>query len=551
MKCKSKLLAAQVSKHKFARSFCDRCVNHFSNKPALEKHLKYCSNHDAVRIDFSEHKDNIDSSVFLKSKNYKRAMRVPFVIYADFECYTKKMSTCCPDNRKSYTKQFQHHMPSGDCFLIKCFDDNLFEPVLVQYTAKSSDEDVTKTFIKSLESSIKDIYKKIKFKKNLIWTKKDKRSYRKATNCHICEGELFHDKVGDHCHLSGKFRGAAHNNCNLEYQIPKFFPVVFHNLAGYGSYIFVKNLGMTEGKINCISKNEENHISFTKQIEVDPFESNGKTISVKRDIRFSDSFKFMATSLDSLVKNLPANTFNDLSYFYGDTRMKLELLKRKGVYPYDYIGTFEKLSEKQLPPRQDFYSELNESEISENDYTHAQKVWETFEMKTLQDYHDLYLKTDVLLLADVFENFRDVCQENYKLNPAWYYTAPGLAWDAALKITKVELEILADADMLIMIEKGIRGGVSMISTRYGKANNPYMGDSYDLNQPTKYISYLDANNLYGWAMCKPLPTHRLERVGQDELNNWKKLSDGEGTGCILEVDLSIPKNYINYITIIH
>ena len=183
---------------------------------------------------------------------------------------------------------------------------------------------------------------------------------------------------------------------------------------------------MTEGKINCISKNEENHIYFMKQIEVDPFESNGKTISVKRDIRFSDSFKFMATSLDSLVKNLPANTFNDLSYFYGDTRMKLELLKRKGVYPYDYMDTFEKLSEKQLPPRQDFYSELNESEISENDYTHAQKVWETFEMKTLQDYHDLYLKTDVLLLADVFENFRDVCRENYKLNPAWYYTAQDL-----------------------------------------------------------------------------------------------------------------------------
>ena len=113
--------------------------------------------------------------------------------------------------------------------------------------------------------------------------------------------------------------------------------------------------------------------------------------------------------------------------------------------------------------------------------------------------------------------------------------------DAALKVTKVELELLADADMLLMIEKGIRGSVSMISTRYGKANNPYMGDSYDPNQPTKYISYLDANNLYGWAMCKPLPTHRLEWMGQDELSNWKKLSDGEGTGRILEVDLEYSK----------
>ena len=155
----------------------------------------------------------------------------------------------------------------------------------------------------------------------------------------------------------------------------------------------------------------------------------------------------MATSLDSLASNLPDNMFNNLSYFYEEQdnyKAKLKLLKRKSVYPYDYMDCFEKLSES-------FYSELNKSGISEDNYTHAQKVWESFEMKTLQDYHDLYLKTDVLLLADVFENFRDVCQKNYGLDPAWYYTAPGLAWDAALKVTKVKLELLADPDMLLMI----------------------------------------------------------------------------------------------------
>ena len=204
----------------------------------------------------------------------------------------------------------------------------------------------------------------------------------------------------------------------------------------------------------------------------------------------------MATSLDSLASNLEDNMFNNLSYFYEE-QAKLKLLKRKGVYPYDYMNSFERLSETTLPPIESFYSELNKSSISEDNYTQVQNVCETFEMETLQDYHDLYLKTDVLLLADVFENFRDVCKENYGLDPAWYYTDPGLAWDAALKVTKVELELLADPDKLLMIEKGIRGGVSMISTGYGKANNPYMGDSYDPNQTTKYISYLDANNLYG------------------------------------------------------
>ena len=175
-------------------------------------------------------------------------------------------------------------------------------------------------------------------------------------------------------------------------------------------------------------------------------------------------------------------------------------------------------------------------DISDEDYEHARKVWKTFNMKTLKDYHDLYNEAEVFLLADVFENFRDICIENYELDPAHYYTAPGLAWDAALKVTKVELELLTDIDMLHMVEKGIRGGVSMISTRYGKANNKYMGDSFDSNKPSKYIQYLDANNLYGWAMSKFLPTHGFKWMEEDERNNWKNYS------CILEVDLEYPKS---------
>ena len=141
------------------------------------------------------------------------------------------------------------------------------------------------------------------------------------------------------------------------------------------------------------------------------------------------------------------------------------------------------------------------------------RIREMFEMKTLKKYHNLYNQVDVLLLADVFENFRDTCIKNYKLDPAHYYTAPGLAWDAALKITEVELELLSDINMLLMVEKGIRGGVSMISNRYGKANNEYMGDMFVASETSKYIAYLDANNLYGWAMSKPLPTHVL--------NGWR------------------------------
>ena len=157
-------------------------------------------------------------------------------------------------------------------------------------------------------------------------------------------------------------------------------------------------------------------------------------------------------------------------------------------------------------------------------------------MKNLEDYHNSYNQFDVLLLADVFANFRDICIKNYNLDPAHYYTAPGLAWDAALKVTEVKLELLSDPDMLLMVEKGIRGGISMISNRYGKANNKYMGDRFDNREPSKYITYLDANNLYGWAMSKSLPMHGFKWMKVSELETWENYS------CIVEVDSEYPRS---------
>jgi len=189
-------------------------------------------------------------------------------------------------------------------------------------------------------------------------------------------------------------------------------------------------------------------------------------------------------------------------YYKGE---QFELLRKKGVYPYEWIN-IEIQRDGELPPKEAFYSKLNECGISDEDYTHAQNVWNSFKCKTFRDYHDLYNVSDVLLLADIFENFRSVCLQAYKLDPARYYTSPGLGWDAMLKMTKVELELLSDYDVLLIIKKGIRGGISMISNRYGKATNIYMGEKFHSEKPSSYITYLDANNLYGWAMSQKLPT---------------------------------------------
>ena len=193
------------------------------------------------------------------------------------------------------------------------------------------------------------------------------------------------------------------------------------------------------------------------------------------------------------------------------------------------------MTKQNFHKKEAFFSKLNGEGVSDEDYEHAQRVWKEFDMKCFWHYHDLYNLSDVLLWADVFEKFRYVCPKNYGLDPAWCYTAPGLAWDAALKITNANPELLSDPDMLPMVEKGIRGGISVITRRHGKANNLYIGEKYNESEATKYISYLDANNLYGWAMMKNLPAHLFEWMNENELMRWKKF------GCILEVDLKYPE----------
>ena len=184
-----------------------------------------------------------------------------------------------------------------------------------------------------------------------------------------------------------------------------------------------------------------------------------------------------------------------------------------------------------------FYSSLSDEGITDSDYQHAKQVWDTFNCKDLGDYHDLYLKTDVLLLADVFENFRKTAMATYGLDPAHYLTLPGYSWDALLKCTNVSLELITDPDMYLFIEKGLRGGISMVSHRHARANNPRM-ENYDPSQPTSYLQYLDSNNLYGWAMSQPMPTRGFEWVNYtDQILETPADADH---GFILEVDLDYP-----------
>ena len=348
-------------------------------------------------------------------------------------------------------------------------------------------------------------------------------------------------RVRDHCHITGKYRGSSHQECNLELRVnPEEvkIPVIFHNLRGYESHFIMQEIGEIVKKhaytnkkgekcqmnINAIPNNMEKYMAFV----------------LGNHLVFLDSFQFMSSSLEKLVNNLPKETLKYTSkMFKGD---KLDLMAQKEVYPYDYMDSFNRFEETQLPNKEDFYSMLNDEHISDKDYEHAKRVWKTLGCKTMGDYHDYYLASDVLLLSDVFENFRKTCLEYYKLDPCHYFTSPGLSWDAMLKMTDIKLELMTDIDVFQFIEKGLRGGISYIANRYGKANNKYM-KKYDEKAPSKYIMYLDANNLYGWAMSQYLPTGGFRWLTQKQINNLdisKKKEDSK-KGLILEVDLEYPE----------
>ena len=524
------------TKHEHRKHFCMHCLQCFSREDVLTEHKNNCiSINGKQAINMPEKGDKV------YFKNHHKQLPVPFVIYADFEAITEKIHGCLPNNEKSYTEAYQKHTDCGYGYkVVCCYDDKYSKPVQIH-----RGENAVHKFMENMLEEVdwcKSIIKK-HFNKPLEMTEENEIDFQKATKCHICD-QQYTDKdirVKDHCHITGEFRGSAHQDCNLKLRIKPAtikIPVLFHNLRGYDSHFIMQQIGEIAKKhvyknnrgeechmnIDCIPNNMEKYMAFM----------------LGNHLVFLDSFQFMSSSLDNLTKNLPDDAFKYTQQEF--IKEQFNLMKQKGIYPYDYMDSFNKFNETQLPKKKDFYSILNNEHISDEQYKHAQNVWDTFNLKTMGDYHDLYLKSDILLLTDVFENFRKTCLQYYKLDPCHYFTSPGLSWDAMLKMTDIKLELITDIDMYQFIEKGLRGGVSYIANRYGKANNKYM-KKYDEKAPSKYIMYLDANNLYGWAMSQYLPTGNFKWLSQKQIEktNLGKYTENSKKGLILEVDLEYPQ----------
>jgi hypothetical protein len=523
----SRLTGSQCNKHKGKIYPCFLCQHPCSSQETLEKHQLWCK-------EATKSSDGIikmpKPGETLKFKNFYNKFKAPFVIYSDFEAILPKITTV---NRTEKLTENTKHIPCGFClYVVSDFDKFSFEPYVYR------GQDCMTKFYKKLDEYSRSIYKILKMNEKMILTDDDLKNFNKSINCHICEQPLNGDKVKDHCHITGKYRGASHNNCNINFNYKHYkIPVIIHNLKNYDAHFIISCLNNKASKYVKINPKTGEVKEYNKQLKVIANNSEKYMTFSIGNLKFIDSFQFLSSSLDELSKNLSFDDFTHTKKLFGKN---WEIAKQKGIYPYEYMDSFDKFEEEKLPSIESFYSNLNESNITEDEYEHAQNVWKTINMKNLGDYHDFYLKTDVVLLADVFETFRNTIHKTHKLDPIHYITLPSFSWDAMLYYTKVELDLLDDYEMLCMFEKGIRGGISVISHRYAKANNKYMNENYNPSIISSYITYLDANNLYALAMSEKLPYKNFKWVDVDKFN-MNQIQDDSNIGYLLEVDLEYPK----------
>ncbi len=541
-----RLICSQVTRHHGRIFICKSCLIHFTKKTVYDKHKILCDSHTPLKVEMP---DLTESK--LRFTNFKNKQSVPFVVYADFEamllkeiqCPVCNKATC--ENPKTCSLELKNiasknkpstvlqtkHVPMSFCYYIVNTLGLKYEPVVYR------GPDAARVFVEKLKEEalkVKEIYDRKLPIQDLTAEQIDQ--FNSSTKCHICELEFYQDdiKVRDHCHLTGIFRGAAHNSCNLQFQSPNFLPVFMHNSSSYDIHFICQHLNIDNNDITVIPSTEEKYISLSKKV------------CPKFEIRYVDTFRFMSSSLDSLAKNLTKQQFKEtISHFGID---KIDLVSKKGIFCYEYITDWNKLDEQSLPPIQQFYSSLTNSDITQQQYEHARNVWDTFNIQTIGSYSDLYLLTDVLILTDVFQNFRAVCSANYNLDPCWYYTAPGLSWDACLKMTNITLDLILDYEIYLMLEKGIRGGISQCTKRFSEAKNKYVETNITqdetFNGKSSFLMYFDVNNLYGHAMSQSMPYKDFEWCNNEEIkylqDNILSTKKTDETGFILEVDLEYP-----------
>ena len=348
-----------------------------------------------------------------KFKSFRETVKIPFVIYADLEALLHKLTVSQKQEMKQdQTEKLQKHVACSYGYkIVCCYDDKLSEPFKMYRGVDS----VNKFFSDIFEGE-KEILENLKEFKNTLMElfNEDQINHKNAKKIYVCNCSFTAEnhKVRDHCHVTGNYRGSSCNRCNSGMKMTKTIPVIFHYLKGYDSHLLLQELGKFNKKISVISKNKQTYESFSVSNKTSYFDRKaGKQVNrVWSNFRFIDSFEFMASSLSQLVVDLKQSgldKFKNVSQEFGSDT---ELMTRKGIYPYSFMDGYDKFDDDPFTlTKSDFRNDLTGEDIDDCDYDFYRKICDKFNIKTLEEYHDLYLKSDVLLLSDVFESFRETC----------------------------------------------------------------------------------------------------------------------------------------------
>jgi hypothetical protein len=526
------------------------CIHPTRAKELCDEHMKTCTDvgEQVVRYPVTEEEK------LLKFKDHAKTLRCPYVIYADIECALLPIAGPRPnvDLNASIIVEESLHVPCSYAFAVLNSEGSMHEP-LTLYRAENTDVDVIENMINALVKTCERLSRDIKSRRRkVLWIAGQKRSHDLATVCWMC-GNAFvtnnHNmrKVAHHDHFTGEYIGAAHDKCNRMCKKSDNIPIVFHNFSGYDSHFIIQSLYKVfdNHTFNVIAENSERIISLTLK-------------SCK--MTFIDSFRFMPASLDKLVSDLKRDQEHSPDINFKITKQvfdnEYKMFLRKGIFCYEHVDSLCKLNETNLPPKECFFSKLNNLEVSDDDYAFAKTVWDKFNVANLGGYLDIYLKSDICLLADVFQKFRNALYTNFRLEALHYVSLPSFAWSAMLKMSGVNIELISDCDQYKLFDSMKRGGMVNVPCRFAKAENKYTRSSVqpiepaqhanqvgDANLDDSFVAYYDIVNSYGASLSEPLPLSDFRWLSESEMEsiNLLDIADDAEVGYIIQCDFDYPR----------
>ena len=510
---------------------CERCLQSFWTPALLERHRNACYQGKPETIVPPEHATH-------SFRNHANRQKLPYVLYADIEC---RIDTKDGDDDE-WSKR--RHVPIAFGFLLVPHGGMKARPLDIPYKQFVGDQCVEQGMheIERVARQVAD-WVSVYGDQKVSLSPEQKREHAASERCFVCDkcfgasGPLSF-KVCEHDHLTGEYRGAACQACNNKMRMRRLYlPVYFHNFKNYDAHaICIESLGkMKNWELSVIPNTKEKYMSVYAKFVLDENAERKRYMNVV----FRDTYQFLTASLDSLVGNLDVCDLVYASRVVPNPTMAAS----KGVFPYSYLDSVDRLSETALPGREAFFDDLSRCECPVEKYERAQEAWRVIGCRTFEDYLLFYLRLDVHQLADVFERFRELCMCEDGLEPSYYVTLPGMVWDSAFKMTGCSVDLLTDADMYEFFERGIRGGMTFVNTHFTRTNSERVPEVYDSSQPHSDILYIDANNLYGHALSQRLPQSEFKWMSESD---WSSVDiatydyENGDFAHVFEVDLSYP-----------